>query len=125
MHRGRRTQRRSPPFFFCTPRRFEYTTGTVGRTAISGVIQVVRPVPHLSHRSRSPLMFRRTLAGCLAALVAVGLAGASPGPAARPVVLTPAAAPVPALKCALLPPLRERRPGNAAPLYRKAAQGFT
>jgi hypothetical protein len=70
-------------------------------------------------------MISRVVAG-IALLAAVGLAGAAlNGPPPRPLLLTPAVAPVPALKCALLPSLRDQKPGNAAPLYRKAAQKLT
>jgi hypothetical protein len=68
-------------------------------------------------------MIRRILTVWLAVLAASGLVGAAPtGTPPRPLTLTPAAAPVPALKCSLALPVFEQKPGNAAPLYRAAGQ---
>ncbi len=68
-----------------------------------------------------------SVAGTLAVIFVFALAAAprtlaqgQPPPRLPPTVrleLQPAAAPVPALKYALLPPFFERTPGNAAPLY--------
>jgi hypothetical protein len=65
----------------------------------------------------------RVLAGCVALVAAAaGLVRGEPEAPPRPLVLSPAAAPSPALRFPLLPPLRERQPGNALPLYRKAGE---
>src|SRR3954451_9786922 len=64
----------------------------------------------------------RTLTACCLALLTAAVARAQ-GEDFRPVqlVLHPAAAPSPALKYRLLPELRDQKPEDAGPLYRKAA----
>jgi hypothetical protein len=66
----------------------------------------------------------RVLAGCVALVMAAGLVRGDPEAAPRPLVLTPAAAPSPALRFSLLPRMRDQLPGNALPLYRKARETF-
>lgn len=55
-----------------------------------------------------------------AALISVGLAAEKEKVRTVKIVLHPAAAPRPALKYQLLPPLIDRRPGNAVTQYMKA-----
>src|SRR5205823_1759147 len=88
---------------------------------------------HPGRRSEIPLatpalprrcLMLRTLLTLLAVVVSVAGAGAQPPAepeiAVRKLTVTPAAAPVPALKYKLLPDLRETTPGNAALLYYRA-----
>jgi hypothetical protein len=62
---------------------------------------------------------RLLLSVCLLPLLAGG-AGAQAPTTPKPLILSPAAAPEPALKYRLLPELIDQRPGNAAEHYRKA-----